>query len=35
MGKITIQRKGGDAGKDTVNMLQFKFNPCLLFDLES
>lgn len=32
MGKITIQRKGGDAGKDTANMLQFKFDPCLLFD---
>jgi len=31
MGKITIQRKGGDAGKDTANMLQFKFDPCLLF----
>ena len=32
MGRITIQRKGGDSGKDTANMLQFKFNPCLLFD---
>ena len=32
MGKITIQRKGGDAGKDTANMLQFKFNPCLLIE---
>ena len=32
MGKITIQRKGGDAGKDTANMLQFKFNPCLLLE---
>lgn len=31
IGKITMQRKGGDAGRPTANMLQFKINPCLLF----
>lgn len=32
IGKITMQRKGGDAGRDTSKMLQFKINPCeLLF----
>ena len=31
IGQVVIQRKGGDAGKDTANMLQFKFDPCLLF----
>jgi R.HinP1I restriction endonuclease len=30
IGKITIQRKGGDGGRKTANMLQFKINPCLL-----
>ena len=35
IGQVVIQRKGGDAGKDTANMLQFKFDPCLLFGLES
>ena len=30
IGKITVQRKGGDAGRHTANMLQFKVNPCLL-----
>lgn len=34
IGKITMQRKGGDAGRDTANMLQFKINPAELFDLE-
>jgi hypothetical protein len=33
IGKITIQRKGGDGGRKTAQMLQFKINPCLLFDL--
>ncbi len=33
IGKITMQRKGGDGGRPTANMLQFKINPCLLFDL--
>lgn len=32
IGKITIQRKGGDGGRKTAQMLQFKINPCLLFD---
>jgi hypothetical protein len=27
MGKITIQRKGGDGGRETSKMLQFKINP--------
>ncbi|MBS3108353.1 type II restriction endonuclease [Candidatus Woesearchaeota archaeon] len=31
IGKITMQRKGGDAGRETANMLQFKINPCDLF----
>lgn len=31
MGKITVQRKGGDAGRDTSKMLQFKINPIELF----
>jgi hypothetical protein len=32
IGKITVQRKGGDAGRDTAKMLQFKINPALLFE---
>jgi hypothetical protein len=31
IGRITMQRKGGDAGRDTARMLQFKINPALLF----
>ena len=31
IGKITMQRKGGDAGRPTANMLQFKINPVELF----
>jgi hypothetical protein len=31
IGNISIQRKGGDAGRKTAQMLQFKINPCLLF----
>jgi hypothetical protein len=27
-----MQRKGGDAGRDTARMLQFKINPALLFE---
>lgn len=34
IGKITMQRKGGDAGRPTANMLQFKFKPCELFELK-
>lgn len=29
--KITMQRKGGDNGRISANMLQFKINPCELF----
>ena len=32
IGRITMQRKGGDAGRGTARMLQFKINPALLFD---
>lgn len=32
IGKITAQRKGGDAGRDTAKMLQFKINPAAIFD---
>lgn len=31
IGKITIQRKGGDNGRPTANMLQFKLDPTELF----
>lgn len=31
IGKITMQRKGGDNGRISANMLQFKINPCKLF----
>lgn len=33
IGKVTAQRKGGDAGRDTANMLQFKLDPTELFAL--
>ena len=32
IGRITIQRKGGDGGRDTAKDLQFKINPAELFD---
>lgn len=32
IGRITMQRKGGDNGRDTAKMLQFKINPAELFD---
>jgi hypothetical protein len=32
IGRITMQRKGGDAGRETANMLQFKINPVDIFD---
>lgn len=32
IGKITMQRKGGDAGRKTAKMLQFKLNPAKLFE---
>ncbi len=34
LGKVTIQRKGGDGGRPTANMLQFKLDPTELFDEE-
>lgn len=33
LGKVTIQRKGGDNNRKTANMLQFKINPTELFDI--
>ena len=32
IGQITMQRKGGDNGRETANQLQFKINPVKLFD---
>ncbi len=32
MGRVTVQRKGGDGGRDTANMLQFKLDPIELFE---
>lgn len=32
IGKIGMQRKGGDGGRDTAKMLQFKINPVELFN---
>jgi hypothetical protein len=32
IGRITMQRKGGDGGRKTANMLQFKINPAELFE---
>jgi len=34
IGRITMQRKGGDNGRETAKMLQFKMNPVLLFEGE-
>ncbi len=34
IGRITMQRKGGDNGRETANMLQFKINPVQLFDAQ-
>lgn len=31
IGGITMQRKGGDGGRETAKMLQFKLNPAMLF----
>ena len=31
VGEITMQRKGGDGGRTTARMLQFKINPAKLF----
>ncbi|MEQ1921530.1 MAG: type II restriction endonuclease [Pyrinomonadaceae bacterium] len=32
IGRVSVQRKGGDGGRDTAKMLQFKINPVQLFD---
>ncbi|EMG87553.1 hypothetical protein HMPREF1396_00565 [Helicobacter pylori GAM114Ai] len=32
IGRITIQRKGGDNGRESANMLQFKIDPTGLLD---
>lgn len=32
LGNVTMQRKGGDGGKKSANMLQFKINPNLAFN---
>jgi len=32
IGRITMQRKGGDGGRHTAKMLQFKINPAELFE---
>lgn len=34
IGNVTIQRKGGDGGRDTANMLQFKLDPTQLFNIK-
>lgn len=34
IGRITMQRKGGDNGRPTANMLQFKIDPTELFNLD-
>jgi len=34
IGRITVQRKGGDGGRATANMLQFKINPAELFNIK-
>lgn len=33
IGRVTMQRKDGDGGRDTANMLQFKINSAELFDI--
>lgn len=35
LGNITLQRKGGDNGKPTANMLQFKADPMILFNSDT
>ncbi|MCQ2441229.1 MAG: type II restriction endonuclease [Clostridia bacterium] len=35
IGKVTVQRKGGDNGRDTAKMLQFKLDPSELFNDDS
>lgn len=33
IGRVTVQRKGGDGGRATANMLQFKIDPAELFNI--
>ena len=33
IGRVGVQRKGGDNGRETANMLQFKLDPTDLFDI--
>lgn len=33
IGRVTVQRKGGDGGRPTANMMQFKLDPTELFDI--
>lgn len=35
LGNVTLQRKGGDNGADSANMLQFKADPMILFTEET
>jgi len=35
IGRITMQRKGGDNGRESAKMLQFKINPTELFELRT
>ncbi len=35
IGRITVQRKGGDGGRETAKMLQFKMNPAQIFAMET
>lgn len=35
IGRIGMQRKGGDGGRETAKMLQFKINPAELFVAEN
>ena len=32
IGRVTMQRKGGDGGRETAKQMQFKINPVQLFD---
>ncbi len=34
IGRVTLQRKGGDRGRKTAQMLQFKINPAELFNIK-
>lgn len=35
IGRISVQRKGGDGGRETAKMLQFKMNPAQIFAMET